>query len=157
MPNKKKITLEEAQGLYAKNEALREFLESKFSKEELTANTTPPQEVETLEETPEQKFKRVWEEKILTQCDRVQFLNAYGGTTKIPNSRIQVLNKEGERLFEYNHSGKSKYFWYSHSKVHVLLTQEVSSNVKVLQGLIKSWVEDSIGLQGAIPLVLKEI
>ena len=151
MPNKKKITLVEAQDLYAKNEALREFLESKFSKEELTANTTTPQEV--VEEPIEQKFKRVWEEKILNQCDSVQFLDAKGVPTKTPTSRIQVLNKEGLWLFEYDPSGKNKTFWYSYRRIYVLLRQEVSSDVNILHGLIKSWVEDTLGLQGAIPTV----
>ena len=147
LKKKKKITLEEAQDLYAKNEALREFLESKFSTEELTANTTPQEKEETLE----QKFKRIWEEKILTQCGRVQFLDAERVPVKIPTSCVQVLDKRGLWLFRYDPSGKNKIFWYSYQRVHALLRQEVSSDINVLQGLIKSWVEDTLGLQGAIP------
>ena len=149
MSKKKKITLVEAQDLYAKNEALREFLESKFSKEELTANTTP-QEKEVVKETLEQKFKRVWEEKILTQCDSIWFLDATGVPVKTPTSRLRVLSKRGLWLLEYDPSGKNKTFWYSHQRVHVLLRQEVSLEDKIIRGLIKSWVEDTLGLQGAI-------
>ena len=148
LKKKKKITLEEARDLYAKNEGIREFLESKFSKEELTASTAPSQEV--VEEPIEQKFRRVWETKILTQCSRVQFLDAKGGPTKTPTSRLRVLDIEGRWLFEYDPSGKNKTFWYSYHSIPNLLRQEVSTDVKVLQGLIKSWVETSLGLQGAI-------
>jgi hypothetical protein len=153
MSNKKKITLEEVRDLYAKNEGIREFLESKFSMEELTASTTSQ---EVVEEPIEQKFKRVWEEKILTQCDSVRFLDINGVPTKIPTSRIQVLNKEGLWLFEYDPSGKNKTFWYSYQRIYVLLTQEVSSDGPTILGLIKSWVESSLGLQGAIPTALND-
>jgi hypothetical protein len=147
LKKKKKITLEEARDLYAKNEGIREFLESKFSKEELTASTTSQ---EVVEEPIEQKFKRVWEEKILTQCDSVQFLDAERVPVKTPTSCVLVLDKRGLWLFRYDPSGKNKTFWYSYHRVYKLLRQEVSTDVKVLQGLIKSWVETSLGLQGAI-------
>jgi hypothetical protein len=62
-----------------------------------------------------------------------------------------VLDKWGLWLFDYDPSGKNKIFWYSYQRVHALLRQEVSSDADILQGLIKSWVEGTLGLQGAIP------
>jgi hypothetical protein len=144
MSKKKKITLEEAKSLYAKNESVREFLESKFSKEELTANTTPQEKEETLE----QKFKRVWEEKILTQCSCVQFMDANGVPVKTPTPHIQVVDREGIWLFDYDYSSKNKHFYYADHSVYSVLSKEVSSDVDDIQGCIKSWVETTLGIQG---------
>jgi hypothetical protein len=111
------------------------------SKEEI--NTAPPPPQETIELL----FKRVWEEKILTQCGSVTATDVFGN----PSNCVKVLDKKGAWLFGYDDSPKNKHFRYSYSRVLVLLLEEVSSNPVILRGLIKSWAENSLGLQGVTP------
>lgn len=126
----------------SKNENKSTLLLKEISKEEMTTAPPPPQE-ETLEE----KFKRVWEERVLTQCGSVTSTDVFGN----PSTCVKVLNKKGAWLFGYDDSPKNKHFRYSYSRVLVLLLEEVSSNPVILRGLIKSWAESSLGLLGVTP------
>jgi hypothetical protein len=144
MSKNQKISLEEAQELYSKNEAVREFLEGKFSKEELTS---------TPEETLEEKFNRVWKKDILTLCASMRFLDNDGNTSLTPTTKIEVSDKDGSWVFEYNYSEEYKKFWFAYDRVWLVLEKKVSSDFKLIQPLIREWVEDTLNLKGVSPCI----
>ena len=133
------LTLEEARKLYESNESFRSFLESKFSKDELTS------------ESIEEKFNRVWNEEILPKCKSVRYLDKKGNPTFIPTSRVDVLDSDGKWVFEYGYAEENKHFYYSYNRVYNILKSKVSSDVDVLQPLMQRWVENNLNLKDTIP------
>ena len=139
--NTREITLDEAKKLYNSSEEAKEFLLSKFTKEELEGKTIPTQE----------EFNKFFEENIFSQIDysKTKFLDCNNGhVSKTPTSRIELCNSDDKWLFDYNYDQKTQRVWYSYQRVYTIVMNKFSLQDVDRHRLMKSLVEKHLNLHG---------
>ena len=131
------ITLIEAKKFYNSSEETKEFLLTKFSKEELEGKTIPTQE----------EFDKFCEENIFSQIDysKMHFLTTNENISKMPTSRIELRNSKDEYIFEYNYDQENQYFKYSYG-VYLILMNKFSLQDLDLNKCMKSMLETRFNL-----------
>ena len=146
MSTTKEITLEEARNLYNSSNKAKEFLLTKFSKEELEGkNNIPSQE----------EFNNFFEENILTLIDysKMKFLDKDGIISKYPTNRIELRNFKDEWLFDYKYDSKKPHFWYSFDHVFLIFQNKFSLQDVDRHRLMKSQVEKHFNLVDTQPYI----
>ena len=66
-------------------------------------------------------------------------------------SRIEVLDKNGRWLLDYDPDPKNSHFWYQYDRVYYVLLKKFSLQYEEIQPLMKSLVESQYKMQGVTP------
>jgi hypothetical protein len=142
--NTREITLEEAKKLYNSSEEAKEFLLSKFTKDELEGKAVPTQE----------EFNKFFEENIFPLIDysKTIFLDSSIHMSKTPTSRIELRNSNDEWLFDYDYDQKNQHFWYSYDRVYSIFMKLFSLQDVDRHRLMKSLVEKHFNVHECQPL-----
>ena len=142
--NTREITLDEAKKLYNSSEEAKSFLLSKFTKEELEGKNIPTQE----------EFNKFFEDTIFPLIDysKTKFLDRDGHVSKIPTSRIELNNSNGNWLFDYDYNTKKQPFWYSFQLVYRIFMKAFSLQYVDRHRLMKSLVEKHFNLRDTQPV-----
>jgi len=138
--NTRELTLEEAKKLY-------KFIRNKFTILELNCKIT------------QEDFNLFFQENILTMVDqrKSKFIDSDGYKSKIPTSRIQLNNADGDWLFEYDYNQKNTHFWYSYYRIGVVLCKHFAISESELELLMKYNIEKTFKILNTIPSKHREI
>jgi len=132
------ITLAEAKELLKKSGEMKEFLLTKFTKEELEGKPVPSQE----------EFDQFFDS--LMKGLTVLFVDKNCNKSEIPTSRYQLINSEGKWVFDISY-GRKPHFWLQHNRVIEPILSRYDIQYEQFKQLMKHRVEVDLGLKGIIP------
>ena len=127
----------------------------------VTIELTDDQLNKVLEQTKVKNTKELVKQEILEMLEKhksnVRFLDTNGKASKYPTSRFEILNKNGEWLFDIDYDSKNPRFLYSFYRVWIVFLAKYSINYDDFQEVMKSMLEEHLSLNGITPLFLKKI
>jgi hypothetical protein len=114
------------------------------------------QKKELLEQLNETSIDEVIKNDLLDMLEQnksnVSFLNSDGSTSKHPNSRFEILNEEGEWLFDIDYDSKNPHFWYSYYRIYEFFTNKYSIKYDDIQEVMKSILVGHLNLKDVTPI-----
>ena len=118
---------------------------------ELTEN----QVKKILEQAKIKDTKELVKQEILEMLEKyksnVRFIDENYNVSKYPTSRFEILDKNGEWLFDINYDSKNPDFWYSRYHVYDAFLDKYSINHNDFQEVMKSILEEHLNLKGVTP------
>ena len=121
----------------------------------VTIELTDDQVKKILEQTIIKDTNELVKQEILEILEKhksnVRFLNEYGEVSKYPTSSFEILNENGEWLFDINYYSKNQHFWYSYYRILVIFRDKYSINYNDFQEVMKSILEEHLNLKGVTP------
>jgi CTP:phosphocholine cytidylyltransferase-like protein len=145
------MNLEKLRKIYIENPILKEAFEDTFSKDELgLTENKPSSETNTI--LSQDAFNKAFNNILKGSTQR--YLNSDINTNKVTKkktSRIEVLDKNGNWLLDYDSNPKNPHFWYQYGRVYLILCNTFSLQDKEIQAIMKSLVESQYNLKGVTP------
>ena len=121
----------------------------------VTIVLTEDQVNKILEQTKVKNTKELVKQEILEMLEKhksnVRFLGENGVVSKYPTSRFEILNENREWLFDINYDSKNPRFLYSYYGVFAIFRDKYSINYNDFQEVMKSILEEHLGLNGVTP------
>ena len=122
----------------------------------VTIVLTEDQVNKILEQTNIKDTKELVKQEILEMLEKyksnVRFLNKNCEVSNYPTSRFEILNENGEWLFDIDYDSKNPRFLYSYYRIWVVFSEKYSINHDDFQEVMKSILEEHLNLKGVIPL-----
>ena len=84
----------------------------------------------------------------------VRFIDENYNVSKYPTSRFEILDKNGNWLFDINYDSENPDFWYSRYHVYDVFLDKYSINHNDFQEVMKSILEEHLNLKGVTPYPL---
>ena len=85
-----------------------------------------------LEQTNIKDTKELVKQEILEMLEKyksnVRFLNKNCEVSNYPTSRFEILNENGEWLFDIDYDSKNQHFWYSYYRILAIFRENYSIN-----------------------------
>lgn len=75
-----------------------------------------------------------------------------GKVSRKKTSRIEVLDKNGKLLLDYDTDLRNPHFWYHYDRVYYILRDQFSLESDEIQSLMKSIVEEQYKMKGTTPI-----
>ena len=116
---------------------------------------TDDQIKKVLEQTKVKDTKELVKQEILEILEKyksnVRFLDENYNVSKYPTSRFEILNENGEWLFNIDYDSKNQHFWYSYYRILAIFRENYSINYDDFQEVMKSILEEHLNLKGVTP------
>ena len=116
------------------------------------------QKKELLEQLNETNKKELVKKEILDILEKyksnVRFLdsNHIGLVSKYPSSRFDILDENGDWLFDIDYDTENKHFWYSYYGIYKVFHIKYSITCDDIKELIKNILEDHLNLKDVTPV-----
>ena len=124
----------------------------------VTIVLTEDQVNKILEQTNIKDTKELVKQEIFEMLEKhksnVRFLNGNYSVSKYPTSRFEILNENGEWLFDIDYDSKNPRFLYSYYRVFIFLKLKYLINHDDFQEVMKSILEEHLNLKGVTPNVM---
>ena len=121
----------------------------------VTIELTDDQVNKILEQAKIKDTKELVKQEILEMLEKyksnVRFLDENCNVSKYPTSRFEILNKNGEWLFDIDYDSKNPRFLYSFYRVWIVFLAKYSINYDDFQEVMKSMLEEHLNLNGITP------
>ena len=121
----------------------------------VTIVLTDDQVNKILEQTKVKNTKELVKQEILEMLEKhksnIRFLDENCKVSKYPTSRFEILDNDGEWLFDINYDSKNPRFLYSYYRVFAIFRDKYSINYNDFQEVMKSILEEHLGLNGVTP------
>ena len=121
----------------------------------VTIELTEDQVKKVLEQTKVKNTKELVKKEILEMLEKyksnVRFLDEIYKVSKYPTSRFEILDKNGEWLFDIDYDSKNPRFLYSFYRVWIVFFAKYSINYDDFQEVMKSILEEYLNLKGVTP------
>ena len=131
------------------------IMEKQIEVNGVTIELTDDQVNKILEQTKVKDTKELVKQEILEMLEKhksnVIFLNKNGEVSNYPTSRFEILNGNGEWLFDIDYDSKNQHFWYSYYRILVIFRENYSINYDDFQEVMKSILEEHLNLKGVTP------
>ena len=132
------------------------IMEKQIEVNGVTIELTDEQVNRILEQTKIKVRKELVKQEILEMLEKyksnVRFLDVNGEASNYPTSRFEILDKNGEWLFDIDYDSKNPRFLYSFYRVWIVFFAKYSINYDDFQEVIKSILEEHLSLNGITPL-----
>ena len=123
----------------------------------VTIVLTEDQVNKILEQAKIKDTKELVKQEILEMLEKyksnVRFLDENYKVSKYPTSRFDILNENGEWLFDIAYDSKNPRFLYSYYRVWVVFNGKHSINYDDFQEVMKSILEEHLNLRGVTPKI----
>ena len=119
---------------------------------------TEDQIKKVLEQTKVKDTKELVKQEILEMLEKyksnVRFLdsNHIGLVSKYPSSRFDILDENGDWLFDIDYDTENKHFWYSYYGIYKVFHIKYSITCDDIKELIKNILEDHLNLKDVTPV-----
>ena len=121
----------------------------------VTIELTDDQVNKILEQTKVKDTKELVKQEILEMLEKyksnVRFLDENGKASNYPTSRFEILDKNGEWLFDIDYDSKNPRFLYSFYRVWIVFFAKYSINYDDFQEVMKSMLEEHLSLKEVTP------
>ena len=121
----------------------------------VTIELTDDQIKKVLEQTKVKDTKELVKQEILEILEKyksnVRFLDENYNVSKYPTSRFEILNENGEWLFNIDYDSKNQHFWYSYHRILAIFRENYSINYDDFQEIMKSILVEHLNLNGVTP------
>ena len=121
----------------------------------VTIVLTEDQVNKILEQTKVKDTKELVKQEILEMLEKyksnVRFLDKNCNVSKYPTSRFEILNENGEWLFDIDYDSKNQHFLYSYYRIFIFLKLKYLINHDDFQEVMKSILEEHLNLNGVTP------
>ena len=121
----------------------------------VTIELTDDQVKKILEQTIIKDTKELVKQEILEILEKyksnVRFLDVNCEASSYPTSRFDILDENGEWLFDINYDSKNQHFWCSFYRVWIVFLNKYSINNVDFQEVMKSILEEHLNLKGVTP------
>ena len=108
-----------------------------------------------LEQPKIKDTKELVKQEILEMLEKyksnVRFLNKNCEVSNYPTSRFEILNENGEWLFDIDYDSKNPRFLYSYYRIFIFLKLKYLINYNDFQEVMKSMLEEHLNLKGVTP------
>ena len=116
---------------------------------------TDDQIKKVLEQTKVKNTKELVKQEILEMLEKyksnVRFLDENYKVSKYPTSRFEILDENGEWLFDIDYDSKNQRFWYSYHRVWMVFNGRYTINYDGFQEVMKNILEEHLNLKGVTP------
>ena len=123
----------------------------------VTIELTDDQVNKILEQTKIKDTKELVKQEILEMLEKhksnVRFLDKSWRVSKYPTSRFDILNENGEWLFDIDYDSKNPRFLYSYYIILAIFRENYSINYDNFQEVMKSILEEHLNLRGVTPKI----
>ena len=130
-------------------------METKIEVNGVTVELTEGQVNKILEQTKVKDTKELVKQEILEMLEKyksnVRFLDENCEVSKYPTSRFEILDKNGDWLFDIDYDSKNQHFWYSYYRVWSVFSFKYSINYNDFQEVMKSILVEHLNLNGVTP------
>ena len=120
------------------SDEVKEILKSKFSEKDLGIVNV------------EQQIRNEILEIIKKNIRNIRFLDEKGAN--LPTSRVEVLNENGDWLFDIDYDEKNKHFWYSYNRIFKVFESKYNINDLNFNDIMKGVVEEDLKMGGVTPI-----
>ena len=121
----------------------------------VTIVLTEDQVNKILEQTNIKDTKELVKQEILEMLEKYKsniiFLDENYKVSKYPTSHFEILNENGEWLFDIDYDSKNPRFWYSYYRILAIFRENYSINYDDFQEVMKSILEEHLNLKGVTP------
>ena len=121
----------------------------------VTIELTDDQVKKILEQTKVKNTKELVKQEILEMLEKhksnIRFLSKNYNVSKYPTSRFEILNEDGEWLFEINYDSENQRFLYSYYRVYSVFSDKYSINHNDFQEVMTDILEEHLNLKGVTP------
>ena len=121
----------------------------------VTIVLTEDQVNKILEQAKIKDTKELVKQEILEMLEKyksnVRFLDENYKVSKYPTSRFDILNENGEWLFDIDYDSKNPRFLYSYHRIWVAFSEKYPINYDDFQEVMKSILEEHLNLKGVTP------
>jgi len=121
----------------------------------VTIELTDDQVNRILEQAKIKDTKELVKQEILEMLEKyksnVRFLDENYKVSKYPTSRFDILNENGEWLFDIDYDSKNPRFLYSYYIILAIFRENYSINYDDFQEVMKSILEEHLNLKGVTP------
>ena len=121
----------------------------------VTIVLTEDQVNKILEQTNIKDTKELVKQEILEMLEKyksnVRFLDENCNVSKYPTSRFEILNENGEWLFDIDYDSKNPRFLYSYYRIFIFLKLKYLINYDDFQEVMQSILEEHLNLNGVTP------
>ncbi len=121
----------------------------------VTVELTDDQVNKILGQTKVKDTKELVKQEILEMLEKyksnVRFLDENYKVSKYPTSRFDILNENGEWLFDIDYDSKNPRFLYSYYIILAIFRENYSINNFAFQEVMKSILEEHLNLKGVTP------
>ena len=125
----------------------------------VTIELTDDQIKKVLEQTNIKDTKELVKQEILEMLEKyksnVRFLDENGEVSTYSTSRFEILNENGEWLFDINYDSKNQFFWYSYYNVYNVFLEKYPIDHYDFQEVMNSILEEHLNLKGVTPMAVK--
>ena len=98
----------------------------------VTIELTEYQVKRILEQTKIKEVKELVKQEILEMLEKyksnVRFLDENYDVSKYPTSSFEILNENGDWLFDIDYDSKNQHFWYSYHRILAIFRENYSIN-----------------------------
>ena len=133
------------------------IMEKQIEVNGVTIELTKDQVKKILEQTKIKNAKELVKQEILEMLEKyksnVRFLDENYKVSKYPTSRFDILNENGEWLFDIDYDSKNPRFLYSYYRILAIFRENYSINYDDFQEVMKSILEEHLNLKGVTPSV----
>ena len=123
----------------------------------VTIELTDEQVNRILEQTNIKDTKELVKQEILEMLEKyksnVRFLDENYNVSKYPTSSFEILNENGEWLFDIDYDSKNLHFWYSYHRILAIFREKYSINRDDFQEVMKSILEEHLNLKTVTPKI----
>lgn len=139
------MDLEKAKQAYKENPMLREILKEFFTEDELTSCYISKQKTDI-------EFNKAFNDILKGSTQR--YLNPKTNkVSKNKTTRIEVLDKYGNWLLDYNTDKKNPYFRYQYDRVYTILREQLSLQDEEEESLMKRLIATQYKMKDIHPFV----
>ena len=121
----------------------------------VTIELTDDQVKKILEQTIIKDTNELVKQEILEMLEKyksnVRFIDENYNVSKYPTSRFEILDKNGNWLFDVDYDSKNQHFWYSYYRILVIFRDKYSINYNDFQEVMNSILEEHLNLNGVTP------
>ena len=118
----------------------------------VTIELTDCQVKKILEQTKIKDTKELVKQEILEMLEKyksnVRFLIRSFKVSKYPTSRFEILNEEGDWLFDINYDSENQHFLYSYYRVYVIFSDKYSINTYDFEEVMNDILQEHLNLKG---------
>ena len=133
------------------------IMEKQIEVNGVTIELTKDQVNKILEQAKIKNAKELIKQEILEMLEKyksnVRFLDENCEGSNYPTSRFEILDENGDWLFDINYDSKNQHFWYSYHRVFIFLKLKYLINYNDFQEVMKSILEEHLNLKGVTPIM----
>ena len=129
------------------------IMEKQIEVNGVTIELTKDQVNKILEQAKIKNAKELIKQEILEMLEKyksnVRFLDENCEGSNYPTSRFEILNENGEWLFDIDYDSKNQHFWYSYYRILTIFRENYSINYDDFQEVMKSQIGRTSQFKGS--------